>query len=225
MKFQILIYGLFLLLSCSSKLSSQDILDNLSKEMCECIALGKYKNSSEISPCYDKLLKKHRDLIEDFYNTSELTEQHIYDFNNKIAAKTIVNNCDYIKKNFPTGIVAETRTKQSNIVCEDLKEGNFYYLTQRPNVSIQDTTFVTISKSSYIEKMRNKTTFSRCKIIWKDDCKYDLIFEESDDSFKKEMVMKGEVFSYEIIANEKESFFVKIKYREAVYQYEIFKIN
>ena len=213
-----------LLTSCGDKLSGQDVLDKLSKEMCECIELAEYKNASEIGPCYDKLFKKNEKLIQDYYKTEELTESQTYEFGNKIAAKNVYN-CDYIKKNFPTGILGEKRTKQSNIACKDLKNGEFYYLTQRPNSATQDTTFVTIKGNEYLEKMRNKTTYSRSKIIWKDNCQYDLIFENSDDPFKKEMFEKGQVFNYKIIANEDISFFVEIDWKGTIFQSQIFKIK
>jgi len=223
-KFYILILSLTLLTSCGNKLSGQEILDNLSKEMCECVELAEYKNASEIEPCYDKLFEKHGKLIREYYDTKELTESQIYEFGNKIAAKT-VNNCEYIKNNFPTGIVGEKRIKQLNVKCEELRESKFYYLTQRPNSQIQDTTFVSISKDEYLEKMRDRTTFSRSKINWKGNCKFDLIFEESDDPFKKEMFEKGQEFNYEIIANEYDSFFLEVEWKGKVYQSQMFKIK
>lgn len=223
-KINILILSFVLFISCGNKLSGQDILDKLTEEMCECIELAEYKNSSEVRPCYDKLFEKNENLIREYYKTDKLTESQIYQFSNKIAAKS-VDNCDYIKNNFPTGIVGEKRTKQLNVKCEDLKNGKFYYLTQRPNSEIQDTTFVTISKDTYLENMRSKTTYSRSRISWKDDCKYDLIFEESDDPFRKELIKKGDLFSYEVIANEDQSFFVEIDYKGTVFQYQIIKIK
>ena len=223
-KFYILILSLTLLTSCGNKLSGQEILDNLSKEMCECIELAEYKNASEIEPCYDKLFGKHGKLIREYYDTKELTESQIYEFGNKIAAKTI-DNCEYIKNNFPTGIVGEKRTKQQNVKCEELRESKFYYLTQRPGSQIQDTTFVSISKDEYLEKMRNRKTYSRSKINWKENCKFDLIFEESDDPFKKEMFEKGQVFNYEIIANENDSFFLELEWKGKTYQSQMFKIK
>jgi hypothetical protein len=223
-KFYILILSLTLLTSCGNKLSGQEILDDLSKQICECIELAEYKNASELVPCYDKLFKKNGKLIREYYNTNELTESQTYEFANRIAAK-IVDNCEYIKNNFPTGIVGEKRTKQLNVNCDELKNSEFYYLTQRPGSKVQDTTFVSISKDEYLEKMRNRTTYSSSKIIWKDNCKFDLIFEKSDDPFKKERFEKGQVFNYEIIANEEDSFFLELDWKGQVYQGQMFKLK
>ncbi len=219
-----LLFTLLFFASFHSKILSQELVEQSAIKMCDCIELNEYKNASEVGPCYDKLLIKHENLIQEYYDTKELSEVQINEFFNKIAAKT-ASNCEYIKENFPTGIVGEKRTKQSDVKCDDLKEGEFYYLTQRPASKIQDTTFVSISKDNYYEKMRNRTTYSYSKIVWKDNCRYDLIFEKSDDPFKKELIKKGELFRYEIIANEEKSFFVEIDYKGTVFQYQIFKTN
>ena len=205
-------------------MSGQEILEKLSKEMCDCIELGEYKSVGETEPCFDKMFELNESLIREFYNTNELTDSQVFEFMNKIGAK-LSDNCKYIVDNFPTGIIGEKRIKQANVDCNDIKDGEFYYLTQRPDSHIQDTTFVSISKEVYLEKMSNKTTYSRSQIIWTDDCNFDLKFEESNDPFKKERFRKGQIFSYEIIANEKDSFFLEIDWDGQDYQFEIFKIK
>ena len=220
----ILIVTLILLTSCRNKITGQEILDKLSNEMCQCIELAEYKNSSEIQPCYDKLYEKYGDLVKGYYKTNELTDFQIIQFNNKIAAKT-VDNCEYIKNNFPVGIVGEKRTKQKNLNCDDLREINFFYVNQVPGSNILDTTFGSIMKNGYIEKKRRKTTFLRSKIIWKDNCEFDLIFEESNDPFFKELFQKGQLFNYTIIANEEKSFFLESKWKGEVFQRQMFKIE
>lgn len=223
-KMYVSLLNVILLTSCGNILFGQDILDNLSKEMCECIEVSAYKDSSEIEPCYIALFEKNRKQIREFYTTTELTESQMYEFANKIAAKNIYN-CEYVKKKFPTGAVGEKRTKQTNVDCDDLKESKFYYLIQAPNSSRKDTTFVTISKDEYLEKMRDRTTFSRLKIIWRDDCNFDLIFQESDDPLKKEMFQKGQIISYEVIANENDSFFLELEWQGQIIQGQMFKLK
>ena len=223
-KTYLLILGALIVSSCGNKLSGQDILEDLAKQMCNCIESNNYKNSAEIGPCYDELFANNSKAIKEYYKTEELSDSHIDGFGNKIAVKTL-ENCEYIKNNFPTGIVGEKRTKQLDLECDDLKNGEFYYLTQRPDSKVMDTTFITISGESYLEKMRNRTTYSQLKINWTNDCSYELIFEESNDPFKKELSKKGDTFSYEVVANEDESFFVEIDWQGTVYQYQIFKIK
>ena len=215
-----LVLGSLLLISCGDKLSGQEILNSLSKEMCNCIKSNNYKNSAEIGPCYDELFANNMKAIREYYDSKELSEYQIEEFRNKIAVKTL-ENCKYIKNHFPTGIVGEKRTRQTNINCSDLKNGDFFYLTQRPDSKIKDTTFVTISGDTYLEKMRNQTTYSELKINWTNECEYELIFEKSNDPFKKERFKAGDLFKYEIIANENTSFFVEMDWEGTVLQFQI----
>lgn len=223
-KLHFLILILLTLTSCEKKLSKQEILNDLSNELCNCIELAEYKNAGELKPCYDKLFDEHRKLIKEYYKTNELSESQFYELVNKIAARTI-NNCKYIADHFPLGIVGEKRSRQVNTNCDELRECQFYYLTQTQDSEIQDTTYVSISKNEYLEKMKNRTTYSRSKINWIDNCKFDLVFEESNDPFKKELFEKGQILKYEIIANEENSFFLELDWKGKVYQSQMFKIK
>ncbi|MEL6696539.1 MAG: hypothetical protein AAFP89_09855 [Bacteroidota bacterium] len=205
-------------------MSGQDTLEKLSNKMCDCIESNNFKNAAQIEPCYDDIFANNYDDICKYYMTAELTDSQIDEFGYKIAAKTL-EICDYIKNTFPTGIVGEKRSKQAIIECADLKNGEFYYLTQKPGSKVLDTTFVTISGDSYLEKLRNRTTYSKLKINWKDDCSFELVFEESNDPFKKEMLKKGDIFIYEMVANEDESFFIEINWQGTIFQSQIFKIR
>jgi len=222
--FFVLIVSYIVLTSCANKMSGQDTVDNLSNEMCQCIELAGYKNASEIEPCYEELFNKNSNLTKEYYQTDKLSDAQIFELKNKVAAKMLYT-CAYLKNNFPTGLVSKKVPKKLNLNCENLKVGKFYYLTQRPDSIIQDTTFVTISKDEYFERMRNNTTYSRLKIVWKENCKYDLIFQESDDPLKKEMFQKGQVFKYEIINEDEESIFVEMEWEGQIYLGEMFKIR
>jgi len=88
-----------------------------------------------------------------------------------------------------------------------------------------DTTFVHISEDEYLEKMTNRTTYSRSKITWKDPCKFELTFQQSNDPFKKEILKKGDVFKYEIVANEDKTFYLEFDQEGTVYQFRLNKIK
>jgi hypothetical protein len=145
---------------------------------------------------------------------------------NKIGAK-MIKECPYVLDNFPTGIVGneEKVTKQLNLNCDDLKNGDFYYLTRRPDIGIVDTTFVTISKNMFLERMKNGRTYSLLDIKWKDNCEFDLTFKESNDPMKKEVSSPGDVYQYEILTNGTESFYLKVNWMDRTYQFELFKIK
>jgi hypothetical protein len=207
-------------------LLAQDLLGDLAKEMCQFFESKNIKNATETGPCYDELFRDNYSKIEEYYNTESLSESQLIAFSSKISAKTF-NNCEYIYDNFPTGIVGEEKIviKQDHVVCDDLKNGKFYYLTQRPNSQIRDTTFVTISDDRFLKEMRDRTTHSLSKIIWKDPCTYDLIFQESNDPFRKESVEYGQVFEYEVISNDEKSYFAKIIWKKREFRYELIKIK
>jgi hypothetical protein len=216
--------GFLVIVSCENKLSGQKIVDELAAEICGCIELKEYKNASEIEPCFDELFKEKKKLIHAHYRTTKPTESQFIELHNKTIAK-MAYSCDYILKNFPTGFVGQTRAKQQNVSCSGLKDGEFFYLLQTPDPKITDTAFVSISGDIYLEKMRNRTTYSRLNIVWKDDCNFDLIFEESNDPLKMELFKKGQVLNYEVIANEDESFFVEGNWKGTIFQYQMFKIK
>lgn len=223
-KYLPLIVLVTLLANCKNKISGQELIKTLSVEVCQCIELKKYKNATEIRPCFDSMFENHYNSIKEYYKTKELTKAQFNEFGNKIAA-IISQDCKYVRNNFPTGFVGEKREKQQNIKCEEFKESKFYYLTKKPNSEILDTTFVTISNGQYLEKFRSRTTYSLSKIIWKENCTFSLKFEHSDDPFRKELFSKGQIFNYEIIANEDKSFFVETEWKNQVFQYQMFKLK
>ena len=63
-KLHLILFSLLLLSACGKKLSAQNIVQELSNEMCQCIELACYKNASEIEPCYDKLFSEQLSLIK-----------------------------------------------------------------------------------------------------------------------------------------------------------------
>ncbi|MFC4632949.1 hypothetical protein ACFO3O_03465 [Dokdonia ponticola] len=205
---------------------AQDLLVDLAKEMCLCFESKKLKNAAETRPCYDELFQNNYSKIEDYYNTENLSEDQLMEFETKIAATTL-NNCQYIYDHFPSGIVGEEKivNKQENVVCDNLKNAKFYYLIQRPNSPIRDTTFVTISGDSFLEQMTYQDTYSLSKIVWKDHCKYELTFQETNDPFRKEILEHGQVFEYEVISNTEESFFAKTVWKGRPYRYELIKLK
>ncbi len=207
-------------------LNAQDIIDKLSKKLCKCIEKQEVKNPDEMGPCFEDLLIKNFNEIKEHYDAKTMDDLDMETIGNKIGAK-MIKECPYVLDNFPTGIVGneEKVTKQQDLNCDDLKNGDFYYLTKRPDMGIVDTTFVTISKNMFLERMKNGRTYSLLDIKWKDNCEFDLIFKESNDPLKKEVSKAGDVYEYEILTNGIESFFLKVNWMERTYQFELFKIK
>lgn len=218
---------LLFLFSCFNQLIfAQDLNDKFAEEMCNCIASENIKSPDKIQPCYDKLFENNKEAIKKQYKVAELSELNIEEFSGKIAAR-LIDKCTYIHQNFPNGGLEEEKRvhKDPNVRCSDLKEGKYYYLMQRPNSSIIDTTFVTLSDGMYLERMTYKNTFSLLKITWKDSCKFELEFQKSNDPLKKEMSKRGQVYKYEVMANKKKSIFINTYWKNKVFQFELIKLK
>ena len=217
---------IFLLIGTSYNLSAQDIIDRLSKKLCKCIEKAEVKNATEMGPCFEDLLISNLKEIKEFYNAETIDDIDTAEFGNKISAK-MIKECHYVLDNFPSGVVGnqEKVIKQPDLKCDDLKKGDFFYLNERPEVGIVDTTFVTISNNMFLERMKNGRTYSLLNIKWKDNCEFDLIFKESNDPMKKEYSKSGDVYEYEILTNGNESLFLKTTWMERSYQFELIKMK
>jgi hypothetical protein len=91
--------------------------------------------------------------------------------------------------------------------CQQFRNGSFLYhpmLTNKEEffhpVSLDKDFYYTISHNDSTEvKMNQKTgTYTKYRIQWKNNCKYDLILVESTDSF--ELLRKNQVINNEIIS-------------------------
>ena len=216
----------FLLTGITNSLSAQDIVDKLSRKLCKCIEKTEVKNANEMGPCFEDLIISNLNEIKKHYNAETMDDIDMDEIGNKIGTK-MIKDCPYMLDTFPSGVVGneEKVSKQSNLKCGDLKKGDFYYLTERPEGGIVDTTFVTISNDMFLERMKNGKTYSRLNIKWKENCEFDLIFRESNDPIKKELSKDGDIYEYEILTNDSESVFLKTIWMDRSYQFELIKIK
>ena len=215
-----------LLLGTSYNLSAQEIIDKLSKKLCKCIEKQEMKNANEMGPCFEDLLITNWKEIKEHYKAETMEDIDMEEVGNKIGAK-MIKECPYVLDNFPSGVVGDDEKvdKQPDLNCEDLKKGDFYYLTERPESGIVDTTFVTISNDMFLERMKNGKTYSLLNIKWKENCEFDLVFKESNDPMKKEFSKNGDVYKYEILTNSSKSVFLKTTWMDRSYQFELIKIK
>ncbi|WP_121668022.1 hypothetical protein [Mesonia aquimarina] len=215
-----------LLFGTSYNLSAQDIIDILSKRLCKCSEKNEIKNVNEMKPCFEDLLITNWKEIKEYYKAETMDEINLEELGNKIGAK-MIKECPYVLDNFSSGFMVDEEKvdKQPDLNCNDLKKGDFYYLIERPENGIMDTTFVTISNDMFLERMKNGKTYSLLNIKWKENCAFDLIFKESNDPMKKELSKKGDVYEYEILTNSSESVFLKTTWMDRSYQFELIKIK
>ena len=216
----------FLFLGTCYDLTAQDIIDKLSRKLCKCIEKQELKNPNEIGPCFEDLLINNFQEIKEYYQAEMIEEIDMEELGGKVAVK-MIKECPYVLDNFPSGIVGNEKKmdRQSDLECDDLKKGDFYYLTKRPDSGIMDTTFVTISNDMFLERMKYGRTYSLLNITWKDNCEFELTFKESNDPVKKELSEPGDIYKYEILTNDNKSLFLKTTWMERSYQFELVKIK
>lgn len=205
---------------------AQDIFDKLSQKLCKCIEKGEVKTPTAMKPCFEDLLVSNIAEIKKYYKSKTIDDLNMEEISNKIGTK-LIKTCSYVINNFPSGIVGNEKkvTKQSDLNCNDLKNGNFYYLTERSDSGIIDTTFVTISNHMFLERMKNGRTYSLLDINWKNNCVFNLTFKESNDPMKKELSKPEDVYEYEILTNGDKSVFLKTTWMDKSYQFELIKID
>ena len=213
--------------SIYGNVSAQDIIDKLSRKLCKCIEKKKIKNIEEMKPCFEDIFVSNFNEIKEYSNVESIEAIDFEEFGNKIGAK-MLKTCPYMVNNFAANNSIkedDNIEKEKDLKCNDLKNGDFYYLTPTSKEDIYDTTFVTISNDMYLERMKNGRTFSLLTIKWKKFCGFDLIFKESNDPIKKELSKPGDVYKYEVLTNNSQSIYLKTVWLKKSYQIEFVKIK
>lgn len=198
----------------------------MTRKLCKCVEKQQVKDASGMGPCFEELLVDNLKELKEHYNAPTMADLDVEKIATKIGAK-MIKECDYVMENFPSGIVGnqEKVAKQKELNCDDLKNGDFYYVNQRPQTGIIDTTFVTISNDMFLERMKNGRTYSLLNIKWKGNCTFYLEFRESNDPVKKEVSAPGDVYEYEVLTNGERSFFLNVFWGKRSYQFELFKLK
>ena len=198
----------------------------MAEEICECIDRKMVETVEQMMPCFEDVILKNVEGLKEESGVQSITEIDTEAMGNKVGA-ILVKTCDRAITIFGNaGQTSETIVeKQEDISCGDLKNGEFYYLTNRLDGQIADTTFVTISGDLFLERMQMGRYYSLLNINWKSDCEYDLIFVESNDPLKKELSTPGEVYKYEIIRIEDRTIYVKVYWKNEEFQVPLYKID
>lgn len=218
-------YIIFFLILIPNSYYGQELHEKLARELCKCVEKQKLEKIEDIEICMQTLIIDNAEKLLKFHNVkliTDLSEDVFVD----IGAK-FTKNCDYAMRLIKNPIKEKMNNDTSEIFlkCNEFKEGEYYYLVAKGMETTQmDTTFVTITKTHFYERMNSGKTYSNLKIHWKDNCKFDLEFVESNDSFKKNLSKPGEIYSYEIVRTTPDSVYLKILYREVEFHFELIKI-
>ena len=206
--------------------SSQDLTKKLSKQICKCLEKNDVTSLEEMNPCFESVIVKNIENMYKYYNVKTMDEIDFDKIGNGVGAE-LVKECDYIIPYLtdPKYNIDKDYPIDKNLDCSNLRNGEFYYLNSTKNSNVNDTTFVSINENVFMERMRNGRTYSFLDIVWKDDCRFDLIFKQSNDPFKSELSKVGDKYEYEMIASTPSSYIIKMKWKEQEYKFELFSIQ
>jgi hypothetical protein len=218
---------LFLLIAIPLFATSQDkITKKLSNQLCICLEKNKTTTLEDMNPCFEQILLKNLEDMYKFYNVKTMDDIDFDKIGNEIAAE-IAKECDYIIPYLadPINKMEKDFVPEQNLDCSKLKKGEFYYLHTNPNSMKKDTTFVSIKDEMFMERMKNGRTYSFLDIKWIDDCRFDLIFKESNDPFKSVLSEKGDKYEYEMISSTPNSYIIRMKWKKQEYKFELYRIK
>lgn len=194
--------------------ASQNLYEELSKQLCDCI--DDTPSLEELNICSERLIIKNYDPILKHFDVNSFDEVNMDEFTSGLIAK-LGKNCEKAQALLNEGnqIYIDEKTYKESLNCEDLKDGEFYYFASEYAKEANDTTFVTIKNKNYMERMKGGKTYSNLTINWKSNCEFELKFVNSNDPFKRELSGKGDVYSYKILATYPEYVVLKLLNKES----------
>lgn len=216
-----LVLGLFTLST-----SAQDLPNILSDQICECLEKENITNIEDADVCYEQAIVKNLDKLYDYYNVKSLDDINFETIGNEIGV-ILINECDYMMPYFtnPINKFEEDFVPEKNLDCSGLRSGDYYYLNPNILTKMNDTTYVTIKDKMYLERFDAGRKYALLDINWTSDCKFDLEFKNSNDSFKTEMSKKEELHSYEVVESTPQSYILKMQFKAQDYKFELFAIE
>jgi len=206
--------------------NGQDMSEKLSKKICTCLEKEKIKSTEKMEQCFEKILISN---LEEIYKVYKIKSLDDFDFEKleiDIGVK-LMKNCDYAMENLTNveNKFDEDFISDEDLDCSELKNGDFYYLSPNPETNIIDTTFVTIKNKMYLERMNGGKSYSLLDINWVNDCKFSLIFKDSNDKYKSAMSKPGDIYNYEIVSSTPNSIILKLIWKKQEYKIDFYKVK
>tara|TARA_R110002074_G_scaffold398631_3_gene590742 strand:- start:329 stop:1006 length:678 start_codon:yes stop_codon:yes gene_type:complete len=206
--------------------NGQDMSEKLSKKICTCLEKEKIKSTEKMEQCFEKILISN---LEEIYKVYKIKSLDDFDFEKlgiDIGVK-LMKNCDYAMENLTNveNKFDEDFISNKDLDCTEFKNGEFYYLLPNPTSNRIDTTFVTIKNKMYLERMNHGRSYSLLDINWVSDCKFNLVFKDSNDNYKNTLSEPGDIYKYEIISSTTNSFILKLFWGKQEYKIDFYKVK
>jgi len=214
----------FLVITCSLSSFSQDMSSKLAKEICACLEKEKVTSIEKMNPCFEKVFVNNLKEIYKVYKIKTIEELDLDKFGVEVGSK-LMKECDYAINNLTPdeNKFEKDFVPKKNLDCSNLKAGDFYYLTANTDTQKSDTTFVTIKKKMFLERMNNGRTYSMLDINWLEKCKFELIFKDSNDPIKNGMSEPGDKYKYQMVSSTPNSYILKLFWKKREFKVEFFK--
>ncbi|MEP0264295.1 hypothetical protein [Dokdonia sp.] len=210
----------------STPLFSQKIHTKIATKICKCLEKEKATTEEGLNSCFERTLMSNLDGLYKHYDAKTIDEIDMDEAGGIIGAH-LAKNCDYILDVFSDEAGKESGFIESeeDLTCLDVHQGEYYYINEVKELNVKDTTYLTITDTMYLERMRGGKTYSRLQIEWTSDCDFKLTFKDSNDPLKKALSEPGDIYTYEIIKKTPASIIVETFFRKKKYQVEFFKIK
>lgn len=222
-----------LLFVLTSNALSQSIFDKMSNKMCRCLEKKKVTTKKEFTFCMEEVMFDNMAELRKAYFVETSDEIDFEDFANKIVGR-LTRDCDYFvrlmekddynKSNMLRNDSLMTIEKGKNLTCLDVQLGDYYYIENASEPT--DTTFVSFTNSTYLERMKGGKYYSRLDLEWLTDCRMEITFVESNDPFKSSRSKVGDSYVYEVVSISEKSMLIEIKLdKERFFRIEYFKVK
>lgn len=221
-----LLLTLFALIFFSTASIAQDLINILSNQICECLEKENITNMEDGNACFEQVLVKNLDKLYEYYNVKTLEEINFDKMGADIGA-ILTKECDYMVRYFtnPINKFEEEFIPEKNLDCSALRSGEYYYVSPNITTKVNDTTYVSIKDNMYLERFNDGRKYALLDINWSSDCKFDLIFKDSNDINKNAFSKKGDIYSYEMVSSTPRSYIIRMTYKEQDYKFELFTID
>lgn len=210
----------------STTVFSQKVYDKIATKICKCLEKEEVKTEEGLSSCFERTLMSNIDGLYKHFDAKTIDDIDMDEAGGVIGAH-LAKNCDYI-----SDVFADEAGKESTFIepeeglnCLNIQQGEYYYINEVKELNIKDTTYVTLTNTMYLERIRGGKTYSMLDINWTSDCNFELTFKDSNDPLKKALSNPGDIYTYEVIKNTPTSIIVETFLQKKKYQVEFFKVK
>lgn len=198
----------------------------MANQICDCLEKENVLDMEDGNACFEQAMVKNLDRLYDYYNVKSLDEINFDEMGAEIGA-VLAKDCAYLLSYLtnPINKFEDDFVPEKNLDCTGLHTGDYYYISPNLTTKVNDTTYVTIKDKMYMERFDAGRKYALLDINWTSDCKFDLIFNHSNDMFKNAFSKKGDAYSYEIVSSTPISYVLKMIFKEQTYKFELYKMD